>query len=548
MVTLLSIGCYAQSKTTFVSKIEKLFKEKQWDSILLKTAYSSNLKETGVLAQNNLLYYRGYAFEKKGLYKQAEKEYKQITPQYPFFKKTTMHIAQTYLHQNKYLEAIAYFKSIDTIVSNEDIGSKQRSAINHNLGICYLHLKNYKLADFYLQKTLRASQLKKDTIKLISNYGNMATLYYEQYMDSLAIPYFKKAYHLAQYTTNFDVKQMTADNMAIIEENKGNLKKALQYRREYEQWKDSLNDQNKVWEIAELNKKHAIHKINLLKAENETKAVQRNFFIASAALLLLILGTGAYFFKEKIKSHKIITQQKEDLDSLNATKNYLFSVVSHDLRSPVNMLRKQQQKITHQLSNQKWEDAETTSKNNLSLTEGMHNLLNNVLHWSLEQSDQLIFDLELQAVSPIIEQVCFDFEQLAIAKEISLNYDLEQGNLAFFDRESLKTILRNILDNAIKYTPELGSITIRTKTLEGNTYAIEITDTGKGFTQKQLDTIQELDTINTEKINRSKGVGLGLLLCKTLAQKNNGHLQIENRINNGSKISILLTSENPKKL
>ena len=80
-------------------------------------------------------------------------------------------------------------------------------------------------------------------------------MYYEQYKDREAIYYFEKAYQLAKKDSDPQLKSITAMNLAVVEENKGNFQKAIQLRKEYEQWNDTLNNQNKVWEIAELEKK-----------------------------------------------------------------------------------------------------------------------------------------------------------------------------------------------------------------------------------------------------------------------------------------------------
>src|SRR5690606_8510603 len=101
-------------------------------------------------------------------------------------------------------------------------------------------------------------------------------------------------------------------------------------------WQDSLNDQNKVWAIADLEKKFAVKQkqkeVDVLAAENKAKIAERNGFLISSVLLFIMFGAGVYFYRQKIRNNKIILAQKNQLDELNATKDKLFSIVSHDLR------------------------------------------------------------------------------------------------------------------------------------------------------------------------------------------------------------------------
>ena len=95
-------------------------------------------------------------------------------------------------------------------------------------------------------------------MSLFASYTNTASLYYQEYKDKEAIFYFEKAYALSKSIKNFAKKQLGSFNMAAVEENRGNFKQALVYRKEYEQWQDSVNNQNKIWAVADYEKKYAV--------------------------------------------------------------------------------------------------------------------------------------------------------------------------------------------------------------------------------------------------------------------------------------------------
>lgn len=98
--------------------------------------------------------------------------------------------------------------------------------------------------------------------------------------------------------------------MAVVEENRKNFQRALAYRKEYETWKDSLTDQNKIYEVAQIEKQFAVKEkqkeVNLLAAENRAKVQERNGLLYSAITLLILLGVTFYFYKEKIKPIKLL--------------------------------------------------------------------------------------------------------------------------------------------------------------------------------------------------------------------------------------------------
>ena len=139
---------------------------------------------------------------------------------------------------------------------------------------------------------------------------------------------------------------------------------------------------------------------------------------------------------------------------------------------------------------------------------------------------------------PIIQHVLIDFKNLAEINQVEIQTDLNDDIDIVVDRESLKIILRNILDNAIKYTPEKGVIRITTQLINEDTCRIEIEDSGKGISPEQLAQIKQLKEINIEQIDRSKGVGLGFLLCTTLTNKNNGIFSIDSVLEKGTTIKI----------
>ncbi|MEZ0130986.1 sensor histidine kinase [Flavobacterium sp. LBUM151] len=374
---------------------------------------------------------------------------------------------------------------------------------------------------------------------------DIATLYYVQYKDSEAIPYFEKAYHLSKKVNSFDLKRVATLNMAVVEENRKKFPLALEYRKEFEQWKDSLNDQNKVWEIAEVEKKFAVKQkqkeVDVLAAENKVKIAERNGFIISSVLLLVLFGTGVYFYRQKIKNNKIILAQKNELDELNATKDKLFSIVSHDLRSSVNALKSSNGKLMENLENKNFTELDVLLHNNSTIANGAYNLLDNLLNWALLQTKQAYFYQESLHLATIVQHVEYNYKPLMLNENINFKSDVSKTDYVSADMDSLKIIIRNMLDNAIKFSKENGTISIYSRPSSEEFCYLVIEDTGLGMNEAtRQELLKETVLLSKKKNDDIIGTGLGMQLCKSLIRKNGGKLEIESEENVGTKIIIIL--------
>ncbi|RBW63016.1 histidine kinase [Tenacibaculum sp. E3R01] len=485
---------------------------------------------------------RGHSFMKKNLFKEAQKELKKVTPQFFFYDKVLYALSGIYLEQKNFQKALSYLKKIES-KEFSIINELYRPSIINDIGVCYIHLKDYKNAEVYVSKFLNDVRKKNNPQEIIEAYTNTANLYYAQYKDDLAIPYFEKAYLLSKTTTNYEIKRKTAKNMAVVEENRKDIIKALVYRKEYDKWKDSLNNQDRIWKTAQFEKKLAVNQkqkeINFLTSENKIKALQRNGFILTSILLLLILFGGIYFYIQQKKSHKIIASQKEELNALNNTKDKLFSIVSHDLRSSVNLLQKSNSKLLHEIQNRNYSVLDTIVTKNAAIANSSYNLLENLLNWATIQTKQLYFNIESIDLFSVTQQVAFNYQPLFDNKNITFNNKTPPGSFILADLDSLKIIIRNLLDNAIKFSELNAKISIYSYSENQDFENLVIEDTGEGISKEIITELLKDTSLLSKKKNKEEiGTGLGLQLCKTLILKNNGLFKIESTLNKGTKMII----------
>lgn len=531
------------SKEINFNKAQLFFLEDNWDSTLVYSMRQLSRTENREL-KDYCHFFRAVSFNKKKLFNEAKKEYGFVSARFNFYYKVKLNLGEIALKQNEFKKALDYFQEIQNLPDNVAYDFK-KSNVLHNIGLCHLHLKEFDKAEEHLFKGAQLQEKEKDTLLLIGSYMDIATLYYEQYKDNQAIPYFEKAYHLSKKVKSFELKQNGALNMAVVEENRKNFPLALTYRKEYETWKDSLNDQNKVWALAELEKKFAVKQkqkeVNILEAENKLKVAERNSLLFSSVLLLILFGTGVYFYRQKIKNNKIILAQKDELDKLNATKDKLFSIVSHDLRSSVNALKTSNSKLIENLETKNYTELDTQLHNNSAIANGAYNLLDNLLNWALLQTKQTYFFQESLHLATIVKHVEYNYKPLMINRNISFENRVSPTDYVFADMDSLKIVIRNVLDNAIKFTKDNGKISIYTRESDDDFCYLVIEDTGLGMsasTQEEL--LKKTALLSKKKNDDTIGTGLGMQLCKSMIYKNGGRLEIESEENVGTKIIIVL--------
>jgi signal transduction histidine kinase len=519
------------------------FELNNWDSTIvysMKHLNSSTNKEL----DNYCHYFRGFSFSKKKIFQKSKSELKLITNNFLFYPLVNKKLGEISLELKEFKKAILYFKEIEKLPITNKQGYKI-STIYQNLGICYLHLNQFSKAEEYLLKSKALQEKEKDTVSLFGLYLDIANLSYVQYKDLQAIPYFEKAYSLSKKIKDFDKKEIASFNMAVVEENRGNFKQALTYRKESEQWKDSLNNQNKVWALADYEKKYAVaqkqKQISVLKVENKLKDTQRNTLFFSALGLLMLLIGGVYLYGQKVKNAKIILTQKEKLDELNATKDQLFSIVSHDLRSSVNALKTSNAKLTNSLETKNYGELDRLLHQNNSIANGAYSLLDNLLHWALLQTKQLYFHKDSVHLYSIVQQIEYNYRSLLLDKAITFENAVSKNSFIWVDLDSLKIILRNLLDNAIKFSHENGKISIHTLETNTNFCQLVIQDTGLGMTQNTIDELlQDSELLANKSNSEIIGTGLGMQLCKQMIQKNSGTLTIESELNQGTKMILSL--------
>jgi PAS domain S-box-containing protein len=253
-----------------------------------------------------------------------------------------------------------------------------------------------------------------------------------------------------------------------------------------------------------------------------------------------ILFSIIYDVTDRKKAKQALLKSEQQQKELNATKDKLFSIISHDLRSPFNSIIGLSDLLTDSTENQSVEDSKVIVKMINSSSKSALILLDNLLDWARSQTGQISFNpINLNLKLIIIET----FELLkptAQIKNIALKYNQYTDFEVYADENMLKIILHNLISNGIKFNNTNGKIDIYTEQKQ-NGIEITVSDNGVGISkdiQSMLFNVYKNTT--TRGTSNEKGSGLGLLICKEFLDKHNGHIWAESELGKGSTIKFIL--------
>lgn len=241
----------------------------------------------------------------------------------------------------------------------------------------------------------------------------------------------------------------------------------------------------------------------------------------------------------------------QDLTELNASKDRFFSIVSHDLRTPFNGLIGNAQLLQMILGDNQigGEIAEITDAILVS-AQSAHRLLENLLSWSMIQQGKMSFRPETLLLGEFIQSTAEMFVPNADLKNIQLIVSVAKETTGFADPNILQTILRNLISNAIKFTPAYGKVSIHARPQikidmpEQQFIEISVSDSGVGINEYDLDKLFKIDVHYTTKgTAKEEGAGLGLILCKEMAEFNKGQLWIESKPGKGTTVTFTIPTQ-----
>jgi len=483
---------------------------------------------------------------------------------------TYISIGELYFRNaNNYDSALYYYRRALEVALPHNKQYFEMAAYS-NIGSVFMEWQHYDSAKYYYDKVLdnpMIASAPNSRAAILVNLG----LYYLNTEDlSISKSYLQKGLKLSD-SLNLQVFKINAlSGLALLMEKTGETREALDYYKEYMLVNDSLHideAKNRI-EALKFEKFVAEKKYDIQILENENKyngkiiSVQQIIIAFSLVLLLVLLVFSIILYRRRKKInflyHEISSKnhdlnmaneelnvvneelhiQQEQLKRINQSKDKLFSIIGHDLKSPFNSLLG-----FLSLLNASWDEISEVDKKEIvrrlfASTERTYALLENLLNWGKTQQGlikPIIEPFDLQSKLVEISEL---FDSQLTGKNLSLKLDIKTNEPVHTDIRLFSQIIQNLINNAIKFTPSGGSITISDMTVEGE-LSVCVSDTGIGFPKDKISHVFELDfDFNRPGTRDEKSSGMGLILCKEYSKLINAKLSVESKENEGSTFCL----------
>lgn len=399
-----------------------------------------------------------------------------------------------------------------------------------------------------------------EALKIYENQGNkngIGEIFYGKGIVSLrmkddvgARAYFEKCVEMAGSIADNELLIKCFESLSKLYESENNLKAALEYYKKFKELEDSVFSEKKKEQFSQVQIQYETAKkdieIQLLnqKEKQQISQLRNQEFIRNILVVILAFTAVLLFslYQNNEKRRKInevlVRQQKEieskskELSSLLEMKDKFFSIVSHDLRSPINALVGILEILDEGNMTQK-ELKEVSHALRLRL-DNTRKLLDTLLDWAMLQMNEIKIHTEELDLGNIVEHN-FKFFKEIDDKQIRFVNKVDKDSIVKADKNMLDLIIRNLISNAIKFTKEGGEIKVFTEQGPKKSLIVMIQDNGVGMSPEQMDKLFDSSELYTTRgTANEKGTGLGLRLCKEFVERMGGNIWVESTEGKGS--------------
>ncbi|RUT73280.1 tetratricopeptide repeat-containing sensor histidine kinase [Ancylomarina longa] len=467
-------------------------------------------------------------------------------------------IAILYQNDKKYEKALSYFQK--TLDIKRKLGDNQGIALAYNnIGENYFSQGNIDKSVNFLNQALAINRNLNLKTEIIYNLETLSQIYLKTGNYSKAHNYLIESIDLSK---KLNLKGKYRDLLKQLSEyyyKSDNYKKAYTTFNQFNSLKDSLQNISRSDRIAQLQTEFETTKKEkeneILRVKNQLTQEKLNkektlknyvfiFFLIALTFLVLIF----ILFRSKVKTNQqinkvngMLEESNQQLEITNATKDKFFSIIAHDLKTPFNAILGFSELIKDEIISTK--DLGMIEEYNNSVNEAAHSLftlLENLLEWAKSQRGSIEFSPTQFDLYEVVQSNITLFKLKATDKSIQLDSDLEPKTMAYGDVNMVNTIVRNLINNALKFTNTNGEIHISTA-IEDDFIILSVQDNGIGISKENQEKLFRLDcNYTTTGTNDETGSGLGLILCKEFAEKNGGDIWVESKLSKGSKFIITL--------
>ncbi|TVR72571.1 MAG: hypothetical protein EA408_06430 [Marinilabiliales bacterium] len=516
-------------------------------------------RRKGIYLNNiGLLYYELEQYDSAEVYLIRALDAKELHGEPELIYSTLGNLGALYRDKGKYDVSLHYFsRQLEIQQTKED--PRSLAVVHRQTGEVFFMKGQHIESLSHLMISLDFAQETNDTLLIASAHYHIARSLLELDRKEEALESINRSIDLAASTTSLML--MSNNYHLLYQYNKANRdhQAAFENLVKHSKLKDSvrtIQSNRRIQQleaIYETEKKNSM--IELLRRENEIQELnlnRQNTFKIILALVLASLATFlviiAFRYRIIVKTSRLLKKKAGELEEtneklristitleqLNATKNRFFSIIAHDLKNPFNALLGFSDIMVSDFNRLEGEELREYIRLIHQSSQNLYKLLENLLKWSASQTGMMHFIPErFDLVSQIHSEISF-FRISARKKNITIFADIPDELFVSSDKPLLSSVIRNLIDNAIKFTREDGRIDIALN-VTGNEVVVRIDDTGIGIPHEMQQRLFRIDGNTSRKGTfNEQGGGLGLILCKELIDKAGGKLGFESEPGAGS--------------
>lgn len=372
-----------------------------------------------------------------------------------------------------------------------------------------------------------------------------------------ALNYAQQSWALAEQDDLLEQMRNASERLASLYVEQGDYQQAYLYQTRYLELKDSLSNIEVVQNMADMRTEFEVaqkqNEIDLLVSRRNIQRVVQLGLIVLSLLIIAIAWLYYRSYRIQKRANEQLNQQKEQLrlrnellDTLITSREKFISIISHDLRGPVGSFSGLASVMKMQLAEQAYDALPTLVDHIEKAASHLSMLLDNLLNWALSQQGSISLQPERLSIKKVANEVTEVFLTMAMAKEITLRCLIRDPLYGWVDRNALFTILRNLVNNALKFTPDGGEVFVDGQS-EEDQVTLRVMDTGVGMSTEKLSTLfQTKEGEHTWGTSGEVGMGLGLQLVKEFVDRSGGTVEIVSVPNEGTTFTIRLPARRPE--
>lgn len=463
-------------------------------------------------------------------------------------------IGDVMLRQGKYDSALQILMTSLKLTREQNLHVLEPKTLT-KLATIYLHNDNPRTALAYYDTTYQLHAKTNNRFGIAEVNLGRGVVFFNQKQYDEALEFVTGSMGIARESNARILEIRCFTMLSQIWEAKGDFKKSLGYFKQYKQLEDSLFSQDMQSKLFRDQMRFATEakdsQIEELSRAQDIKDDQikrqefiRNILVVVMALSVILLATVYRSGQRRRQINTLLLQHQEDmekrseeLERLNQVKDKFFSIISHDLRSPINALAGLLDLLDKGAV--KPEELPNHVRELKSRFNHTRTLLNNLLDWTLLQMDKL----NLQAAKIDLRKIVDENIQLLASvqnKQIKLQNNIPDNALAFADSNTVNLVIRNLMTNAIKFTNDGGTVVIAAEEKRSE-WQVSVEDNGIGMNADVLKILfDKTAPYTTRGTANEKGTGLGLILCKEFVEKNGGKIWVDSKPGQGSKFTFTL--------